>query len=1495
MKFFDRILPNTSFRMQLIIIFGIGLLSLSIVSTMVISNISSRSIEKRLIDEGNSLTSTLASQSTLALLYESEDAALDNIKTILSFPDVKAAEILDVSLISLASSGNILRPVTDEYRDHTNLILIHEDNLYWEFLSPVYSGSPKITDNPFDDTTEGKALIGYVRLVMSKKTLNKMTNNILKYNLIVSISMAAILLLILLAVTGRIITPINRLAAVMRKAQQGEKDIRAELIGTVDVIEMESAFNAMMDVLEKRENSLKIARDQALESAKAKGEFAANVSHELRTPINGILGMLELLNDMGLTRKQAEYIETAENSGESLLKLIDEILDFSKNESGQSSLQVKTFSLPKILEDVVSLLSPQAQQKQLDIAYINSVDAPTNLIGDGEKIKQVLLNLSGNAIKFTKSGDIGIDVSVKEIEQDRILLRFSVKDTGIGISNDAQSRIFEAFSQADASTTRSYGGTGLGLSISRQLILLMGGEIGVNSETGVGSEFWFELPLLRAHQTAHQKQKNEPIGFNRRVLIIDDSALNLRLIESLLHQEPCDYKLCQNSLDGLDLFQQAAESNEPFDLVLVDEQLKNSKGIEIIRKMALSDKLKLTQFVLMTHRLNSSPTQQSGLVVSYYLRKPIQRSDFYSCLNRLMRVTQDLTEIPVIQPINTQNNDTYEPHILVVEDNRANQKVALGMLERMGFLADLAQNGKECLDAVMKKHYDLILMDCHMPEMDGYEASAKIRALKTGSNHLPIVAMTANIQQGEAEKCISAGMDDYLPKPLKMNILRETLEKHLNIVSNASLTEHLHKTHIDTEIINRNSLVELHTQIGDVLYTMIQAYLEDLPIYLNALKESIEDNNTASFADVAHTIKGSSANYGAERLVGICQRLENIGRSGIIEGADQLMAELTEESELVRHVLANEYQLSISDRPATNTENITQDPSNQPTILIVDDDRGSRISMAEVLRNEGYKVVEASDGREAIVCCKRTPPNVVLMDAIMPKIDGFTACSMIKNMPETRETPVLIITSLNDENSIGRAFSSGATDYISKPVNFSVLRQRIALLVQTNHAEQRVKRLAYKDILTGLPNRAMFNERFNEMLTATRNKKKQLALMFLDLNRFKLVNDTMGHEAGDLLLKYFGERMQNCMRKGDLVARFGGDEFTIILDNIESAQTVTGVVNKIHEQLSKPFVFMGKKIYVNTSIGISVFPEDGQEIGTLLKKADMAMYRAKENGQKYQFYEDHMQFQVSKRLDLENDLRGAIERDEMMVFYQPQIDLKTGRLHGKEALIRWNHSTRGLINPIDFIGLAEETGQIWEIGKWVLQQSCLQQKKWLDEGHNSTPVSVNLSGKQLTHPDLLKTLTEVLVETGLEPRYLELEITESTIMENPESVIITLESLKSMGVMLSIDDFGTGYSSLSYLKRFPIDIIKIDRMFVSDLSANNVDADIVKTIIALAHIMDVRVVAEGVENQTQIDILKRHRCDIIQGYFIGKPTDSDSFEQAFSGDKVLIGEQGELD
>jgi diguanylate cyclase (GGDEF)-like protein len=496
-------------------------------------------------------------------------------------------------------------------------------------------------------------------------------------------------------------------------------------------------------------------------------------------------------------------------------------------------------------------------------------------------------------------------------------------------------------------------------------------------------------------------------------------------------------------------------------------------------------------------------------------------------------------------------------------------------------------------------------------------------------------------------------------------------------------------------------------------------------------------------------------------------------------------------------------------------------------------------------------------------------------------MDGFTACALLQKLSQTRSVPVLIITALNDEASINKAFSSGATDYIAKPVNFWVLSKRITHLVQAHHAERHVHQLAYRDTLTGLPNRVMFNEFMAEALARPINENNTMALMFLDLDRFKLVNDTLGHETGDLLLKYFAERVQGCLRTDDMVARFGGDEFTILLDRVKSPEAVCSVAEKIHEQLSRPFVYMGKEMYVSTSIGIAMYPEHGEDIGTLLKGADMAMYRAKKLGDKFQFYESQMEADVSRRLQLENDLRGALDRGEFVIFYQPQEDLKSGKVTAMEALIRWEHPERGLVGPDEFIYLAEETGQILNIGDWVLRQVCQQLQDWRKRGFKMICASVNLSGKQITNPGLVEAVSSILKETGLPAQYLELEITESTIMEDPEQVIATLGELREMGLSLAIDDFGTGYSSLNYLKRFPIDVIKIDRSFVCDIVTNQVDADIVKTIIDLAHVLDVSVVAEGVETELQRAFLKKQNCDIAQGYYLSRPIPVDKIEELF--------------
>jgi len=430
-------------------------------------------------------------------------------------------------------------------------------------------------------------------------------------------------------------------------------------------------------------------------------------------------------------------------------------------------------------------------------------------------------------------------------------------------------------------------------------------------------------------------------------------------------------------------------------------------------------------------------------------------------------------------------------------------------------------------------------------------------------------------------------------------------------------------------------------------------------------------------------------------------------------------------------------------------------------------------------------------------------------------------------------------------------------------------------------AEKRVHQLAYVDSLTGRPNRTKFNEHMDTLLADTARKDKQFALLFLDLDNFKLVNDTLGHEAGDLLLKYVAERLSGCVRKGDLVARFGGDEFCVVLDGVRSYEMVRNIAEKIHDHLKRPFVFLGREMLLSTSIGIAVYPEHGQDAVALLKAADMAMYHAKRSQRGYGFYEPHLESDNLERLELENDLRNAIARDELILYYQPQENLADGQITGLEALIRWQHPKRGLVSPAEFIYLAEETGLINDIGHWVLCTICDQLNDWIDRGFEAPRVAINLSARQLANRNLVATFGEIITDSRLPPDRIEFEITESTIMERPDEMIEMLKQLKAMGTRLAIDDFGTGYSSLSYLKRFPLDYIKIDRAFVSDVMSNRIDADIVRTIIALAKALEVQVIAEGVETLQQRQFLREHNCHYAQGFLLSKPVPTAEIERRF--------------
>jgi diguanylate cyclase (GGDEF)-like protein/PAS domain S-box-containing protein len=426
-------------------------------------------------------------------------------------------------------------------------------------------------------------------------------------------------------------------------------------------------------------------------------------------------------------------------------------------------------------------------------------------------------------------------------------------------------------------------------------------------------------------------------------------------------------------------------------------------------------------------------------------------------------------------------------------------------------------------------------------------------------------------------------------------------------------------------------------------------------------------------------------------------------------------------------------------------------------------------------------------------------------------------------------------------------------------------------VTQRKVAEERIQYLAHHDTLTDLPNRALMRDRLHVSLAQAQRWQYAVAALFIDLDRFKIVNDTLGHTAGDALLQEIAARLRQCTREGDTVARVGGDEFMLILPNLSNPQGAATVAQKVLHALSQPVNIGGQDVFVSASMGVSLFPDDAESADELILNADTAMYSAKRRGRNnYQFFTDDLNVQTRERLMIENGLRVAEQRNELCLFYQPKIEFGQRKITGLEALVRWRHPTMGLISPDRFIPIAEETGLIVPIGEWVLRTACQQIHDWRREGFNLR-VAVNLSARQFRQTHLAQTINEILSDTGVSPEYLEIEITESDVMENAESAIATLDELKARGINISIDDFGTGYSSLSYLKRFPLDILKIDRSFVRDIPADGDDAAIVEAIIALARSLDIKVVAEGVETESQFEFLNRSGCDFAQGYLFSPP------------------------
>jgi diguanylate cyclase (GGDEF)-like protein len=445
------------------------------------------------------------------------------------------------------------------------------------------------------------------------------------------------------------------------------------------------------------------------------------------------------------------------------------------------------------------------------------------------------------------------------------------------------------------------------------------------------------------------------------------------------------------------------------------------------------------------------------------------------------------------------------------------------------------------------------------------------------------------------------------------------------------------------------------------------------------------------------------------------------------------------------------------------------------------------------------------------------------------------------------------------------------------------------------HAQQQVNFLAYYDALTGLPNRALLQDRLREALNSACRERRRSALLFLDLDRFKIINDSLGHSFGDLLLRQVADRLRAQIRKQDTVARVGGDEFLVLLPGVETIAEVQSMASRIVSSLTGEFIIQGRSLSVSCSLGISIFPEHGGDEETLIKNADAAMYNAKEKGcNTFCLFTDEMNARVMERLTMENSLRTAIERNELFLVYQPQIEIASGKMVGLEALLRWKHPALGLVSPDRFIRVAENSGLITSIGEWVLRTACSQLMAWKEEGLAIVPVAVNVSAVQFRHEGFCDLVRKVLEDTRLAPRYVDLELTESLLLSNADVVYKVLHELQDMGVKLVIDDFGTGYSSLSYLRHFPVTKLKIDRSFIHDVAGNLDAAAITTAIISMSRGLSLKVLAEGVETSAQLEFLRDHGCGEFQGFFFSKPLEATSLRQMLAPDSPLLPANSEI-
>ena len=897
-------------------------------------------------DEGMQLSSfagVIGTNSVDALIFNDKTQAQNTLSALKAKDDISAAALFDNNgklFARYTAPGSSVEPaptapvmgVDDDALAAANA----QGRTFWSTRMRLY--------RPV--TSADKYIIG---IVMIESDLTTMWVDILKSLGIIAAAMGGSLIVAMILASrfkGSIADPVTKLINAAQKVSASQNySLRIAHERTDELGTLIDSFNDMLAQIEGRGAALTHHRDELerqvgvrteqLEKAKnaaeaasrEKSAFLATMSHEIRTPMNGVLGMTEMLLGTSLSDTQRNYTKLVKRSGEHLLVIINDILDFSKIEAGKLSIEYINFNLWDLLDDINNIYTPQAQAKGLKFDFDIANDIPIAICGDPNRLRQIMANLLGNAIKFTDSGRISARVKVVSEDGTAVGLRFEVHDTGIGVSRDARSRIFEAFSQADNSTTRKYGGTGLGLAISRQLVELMGGSIGVENAQSRGSVFWFNVSFDKRRIEADEAGMANKIIEGMRVLIVDEQQYSRTELEQLLASWHVQTECAASAVDAVERLASASRNGAPYDVAIIDMDLERTSGLSLAAGIRGDPATSATRILLVSDdRLAADPVQRREAGVAYQLIKPARAGDLFECIMTRPRNKRLVTLDPIVQPISTGSPvptmNAAKParirKVLLAEDNPVNVEVATAMLDSLGMAVDCAVNGEQALQAARAGGYDVVLMDCQMPLMDGFAATAEIRRHEQACGRgrtLPIIAITANALQGDREACLAAGMDDYLSKPFTQQQLGATIARWIGLPIAATVHHDdapprlppQTSAHIRRDAINHHALDNiraLNAERGDELVQkVIEAYVDDTPGHLVTLRAAIKGGDPGNLRKVAHSLKSSCANVGAEKLAQLCKDMETLGRIDTTEGAGAILNDMEQEFQAVRHSL----------------------------------------------------------------------------------------------------------------------------------------------------------------------------------------------------------------------------------------------------------------------------------------------------------------------------------------------------------------------------------------------------------------------------------------------------------------------------------------------------------------------------------------------------------------------------------------------------------------